>query len=190
MQTSRRRWRWRVRRTTGRRFFFLDETGAKTTFTRRGGWGPRGQRVHGSAPAGHWNTTTLMAAVGLDGVAAAMAFPGATDAAAFRAFCNQVLAPELRPGDIVVLDNLASHKDQQALEALHRAGAEVWPLPPYSPDLNPIENLFSKIKESLRQAEARTDRRLIQAIAAALDAVTPTDCANTFRHCGYRTEYL
>lgn len=129
-----------------------------------------------------------MAAVGLEGVTAAMAFPGATDGAAFRAFCQQVSAPQLKRGDVVVLDNLASHKDQQALEALRLAGAEVWPLPPYSPDLNPIENLFAKIKESLRQAEARTDRMLIKAIAAALEAVTPTDCINTFRHCGYRTK--
>ena len=179
-----------MRRAGGRRFVFLDETGAKTTFTRRYGWSRRGERVHATAPAGHWNTTTLMAAVGLEGVTAAMAFPGATDGAAFRAFCEKVLAPQLKPGDVVVLDNLASHKNQGALEALRRAGAEVWPLPPYSPDLNPIENLFSKIKESLRQAEARTERRLIQAIANALNAVTPTDCANTFRHCGYRTDYL
>jgi len=178
-----------VRRAGRRRFVFLDETGAKTTFTRRYGWSRRGERVHGAAPAGHWNTTTLMAAVGLEGVTAAMAFLGATDGPAFRAFCERVLAPQLKPGDVVVLDNLASHKNQGALEALRLAGAEVWPLPPYSPDLNPIENLFSKIKESIRQAEPRTDRRLIKSIAKALDAVTPSDCINTFRHRGYRTDY-
>lgn len=190
MQASRRRFRRRVRRARGRRFFVLDETGAKTTFTRRVAWGKRGERVRATAPAGHWNTTTLMAAVTVDGVAAAMAFPGATDGPAFRAFCEQVLAPQLRPGDVVVLDNLSSHKDRQALESLRRAGAEVWPLPPYSPDYSPIENIYSKVKEFLRQAEARSDRALIKAIGRALETVTATDCVNCFRHCGYRTENM
>jgi len=188
VRAARRRWRGRVRRAGRRRFVFLDEAGAKTSFTRRTGWAKRGERLKAAAPAGHWTTTTLLAAVGLDGVEAAMAFPGATDAAAFRAFCRQVLAPALKPGDVVVLDNLASHKDGEALEALVAAGAEVWPLPPYSPDLNPIEHLFSKIKESLRQAEARTEPDLIRAMGRALDAITPQDCANTFRHCGYRND--
>lgn len=186
MQQARRRWRRRVIRARGRRFHFLDETGAKTTFTRRRGWSLRGERLRASAPAGHWNTTTLMAAVDANGVTAAMAFPGAADGLAFRAFCERALAPRIQPGDVVVLDNLAAHKDAQALAALRAAGAEVWSLPPYSPDLNPIENVFSKIKESLRQAEARTERALIKAIARALDAVTADDCLNTFRHCGYR----
>jgi transposase len=188
VQASRGRFPRRLRRTRGRRHFVLDETGAKTTFTRRVAWGKRGERVHATAPAGHWNTTTLMAAVSLEGVAAAMAFPGATDGPAFRAFCERVLAPQLRPGDVVVLDNLSSHKDRQALDALRRAGAEVRPLPPYSPDLSPIENIFAKVKESLRQAEARTERALVKAIGRALEAVTATDCVNCFRHCGYRTD--
>jgi transposase len=187
VQALRRRFRRRVRRARGRRFIVVDETGAKTTFTRRVAWGKRGERVRATAPAGHWNTTTLMAAVGLDGVAAAMAFRGATDGAAFRAFCERVLAPQLRPGDVVVLDNLSSHKDRQAIESLRRAGAEVWFLPPYSPDFSPIENIFSKVKEYLRQAEARDERALVQAIGRALETVTAADCINCFRHCGYRT---
>jgi transposase len=163
----------------------LDETGAKTNFTRLRGWALKGERRHASAPFGHWNSTTLAAAIDAHGVVAAFAYPGATDAAAFRTFAEKVLLPELRRGDVLVLDNLAAHGDAEALRRLAEAGVEVAALPPYSPDLNPIENIFSKAKTLVRKAAARTYDALVAALGAALAAVTPSDCANSFRHAGY-----
>lgn len=163
----------------------LDETGAKTNFTRRCGWAPKGERRHATAPFGHWNSTTLAAAIDARGVVASFVYPGATDGAAFRTFVEKVLLPELRRGDVLALDNLGSHADAAALRLLAEAGVEVAPLPAYSPDLNPIENIFSKAKALVRQAGARTCDTLLTAIGAALAAVTPNDCANSFRHAGY-----
>ena len=166
------------------RFVFLDETGAHTALTRLYGRAPRGQRLVAAVPEAHWRTT-LVSAIRRDGVAAALVFEGATDEAAFRAFVRGQLVPCLRPGDIVVLDNLAAHKVSGVARAIRKAGAGLWYLPPYSPDLNPIEKVWAKVKGLLRKAEARTTEALWEAIGAALRAVTPQDCENSFAHCGY-----
>jgi len=153
--------------------------------TRLRGRAPRGKRVHGSAPAGHWNTTTILGAVRLDGTTACMTIEGATDAEVFREYVRQVLCPTLRPGDIVVMDNLAPHKSEETLALIEQAGAQVLFLPAYSPDLNPIEKMWSKIKQLLRSAEARTYPDLLAAVAAALQRVTPQDVMGWFASCGY-----
>ncbi len=149
------------------------------------GRAPAGERVAGPVPEAGWRMTTLIGAVRRDGVVATLAFEGATDAAAFRAYVEQVLVPALRPGDIVLLDNLAAHKGAAVARAIRKAGAGVWYLPPYSPDFNPIENVWSKVKAFLRTAAARTTEALWTALGEALATVTPQDCRNCFDHCGY-----
>ena len=136
-------------------------------------------------PHGHWCTTTMISSIRLDGSTACMAIDGATSAAVFREYVRQVLLPTLRPGDIVVLDNLSAHKDKEALALIAAAGAEVWFLPPYSPDFNPIEKMWSKIKAFLRSVKARTFDALLDAIADALQTITPTDAEGWFSSCGY-----
>jgi transposase len=153
--------------------------------TRLRGRAPRGQRLVAGIPHGHWKTSTLIAALGVAGVRCSAVIDGAVNAAVFEAFVEQVLAPELRPGDLVVLDNLSSHKSARTRELIEAAGAELVFLPPYSPDLNPIEMVFAKIKQALRSLACRTQRALWDSIQPVLDAVTPTDAANCFRHCGY-----
>ena len=164
----------------------LDETWATTTLDRTYGRAPRGVRVDGPVPHGHWKVFTLTAAVRLGGVGACLAFEGATNGACFEAYVGECLAPTLRPGDIVVMDNLACHKTAEVGRLIRAAGAEVRYLPPYSPDLSPIEKLFSKLKGLLRSAAARTVDALIDALGTALRAVTPADIAGWFTHCGYR----
>jgi len=153
--------------------------------TRLRGRALRGKRVHASAPAGHWNTTTLLGALRLDGTTACMAIEGATDTEVFREYIRQVLCPTLRPADIVVMDNLTPHKNEETLDLIEQAGAQVLFLPAYSPDLNPIEKMWSKIKQLLRSAEARTHPYLFHALASALQKVTPKDAAGWFASCGY-----
>jgi len=138
-----------------------------------------------SAPHGHWHTTTMIGSIRLDGTSVCMAVEGATDTEVFREYVRRVLAPALRPGDIVVLDNLAAHKDAQAEALIEAAHAELRFLPPYSPDLNPIEKMWSKVKAFLRAAKARTQEELYAAIGAALRTVTPQDAEGWFRSCGY-----
>jgi transposase len=164
---------------------FLDEVGAHTALTRLYGRAPRGQRVVGRVPQGRWQMTTLIAAIRHDGVAAAWVFAGATDEAAFLTFVRRVLIPALRPRDIVVLDRLAVHRVKAVARALRRAGGGVWYLPPYSPDFNPIEKVWAKVKAYLRRAEARTTEALWDAIGQALATVTAQDCQNCFAFCGY-----
>lgn len=164
---------------------FLDETGAKTNMTRRYGRAWAGDRVHDRAPAGSWSTTTLVAAVGLSGYRAPLLLEGALDADAFTAWVEQCLVRELRPGDIVMMDNLSSHKARQVRPLIERAGAQLIYLPPYSPDLNPIEKMWSKIKALLRGAKARTTEALDKAVADALDAITTGDIKEWFKSCGY-----
>jgi transposase len=171
------------------RLVFLDETGATTDMTRRHGRAPRGARVEGAVPHGHYKSVTLTAAVRLDGVGACLAFDGATDATCFEAYVEHQLAPALRPGDIVVMDDLAAHKGEAVAALIRAAGAEVRYLPAYSPDLNPIEKMFSKLKALLRTAAARTVDALIEAMGPALRAVTPRDLAGWFRSCGYRYDH-
>jgi len=164
---------------------FLDETGAKTNMTRLRGRVEGGQRLLDSAPAGHWATTTLLSSVRLDGSTAAMVIEGATDAQVFLQYAKRVLTPSLRPGDIVVMDNLSPHKMPAVIATIQASGASVWFLPPYSPDLNPIEKMWSKVKAHLRKAKARTLEALLDAIRNALRAVTTSDILGWFAECGY-----
>ena len=168
------------------RFVFLDESGAKTNMTRLYGRTFGGQRVVDAAPHGHWHTTTMLASIRLDGTTAAMVIEGATDTAVFGAYVNHVLVPSLRPGDIVVMDNLAPHKVPDVAEAIASVGATAWYLPPYSPDFNPIEKMWSKIKAFLRNVKARTPEALLSAIATALHTVSVSDATGWFESCGYR----
>jgi transposase len=183
---QRREWGERTAGIDPDRFIFLDESNAKTTMTRAYGRAPRGERVVDHVPAGKYHSTTMMGAVRRDGTVAAMVYQGGTDVAAMEAFAGGDLRGIVRPGDIVVMDNLSSHKDAGAVEAIERAGASVWHLPPYSPDFNPIEQMWSKVKEILRSLAARTAETLLEAIGLALRAVTATDAENWFAHCGYR----
>ncbi len=153
--------------------------------TRLRGRAPRGARLLASCPQGHWHTTTMISSIRLDGSSACMTIEGATDTQVFRAYVREVLLPTLRPGDIVVMDNLAPHKNEQTLALISGIGAYVRFLPAYSPDLNPIEMMWSKVKALLRAAEARTHPDLITAIGRALRAVTPQDAINWFAACGY-----
>ena len=127
----------------------------------------------------------MVSAIGLSGPKAPFVFAGAMDAEVFRIYTERVLVPELQPSDIVVMDNLSSHKDSQAREMIQGAGAMIWDLPPYSPDFNPIEKMWSKVKAFLREAKARTEKALFKAIADAMRSITPDDCAGWFKHCGY-----
>ena len=164
---------------------FLDEIGAHTALTRLLGRAPRGQRLVGRVPQGHWRMTTAVGAIRHDGVVAALVFEGALDEAAFLAFVKQGLIPALRPGDIVVLDRLSVHRVGAVARAIRKAGAGVWYLPPYSPDFNPIEKIWAKVKALVRKAKARTTEALWEAIGQALRAVTAQDCRGCFEHCGY-----
>lgn len=141
--------------------------------------------MHAVNPQGHWQTTTLISSIRVDGTTACMAIDGPTDTDVFRAYVQAVLSPTLRSGDVVILDNLSPHKSDGTLELIKERGAEVRFLPAYSPDLNPIEMMWSKVKASLRSAEARTQSALNRAVATALAAVTAQDARNWFAHCGY-----
>jgi transposase len=164
---------------------FVDETWATTNMTRRSARGPRGQRVVCPVPCGRWQTTTFVAALRSDRLTAPMVIDGAMTGDLFVAYVRQVLAPELRPGDVVVLDNLGCHKRAEAARAIRAAGAEILFLPPYSPDLNPIELVFAKLKALLRSAEERDVDGLWQFLGRALDAFAPQECRNYLRHAGY-----
>ena len=153
--------------------------------TRLRGRARRGERLIDRTPHGHWKTTTLIAALGLEGVRCSTVVDGAVNGAVFESFVEQVLAPELRPGDVVVMDNLSSHKSARTRRLIEEAGAELVFLPPYSPDLNPIEMIFAKVKRLLRSLACRTRDQLWRSMQRVLDAVTPSDAANCFRHCGY-----
>lgn len=152
------------------------------------GRSPRGERCRAAVPHGHWKTTTFTAGLRLGGMAAPMLLDGPMNGDAFRAYAEQVLAPELRPGDVVVMDNLPSHKVSGIREAIEAAGARLLFLPPYSPDFNPIEMAFSKLKALLRKAAARTIDELWDTIAACLSAFTPDECRNYFIAAGYEPE--
>jgi transposase len=167
------------------RLVFLDESGAKTNMTRRCGRAQRGKRVHASQPYGHWQTTTMLSSIRLDGSTACMTIEGATDTEVFQSYVREVLCPTLHPGDLVVMDNLSPHKHNPTLRLIEETGASVRFLPAYSPDLNPIEKMWSKVKQCLRTAEARTWEELQRAIAAALACVTARDAMNWFASCGY-----
>jgi transposase len=162
-----------------RRLVFVDECGADTAMTRTHGRAPAGQRVYTDAP-GRWESITLTCGVRLSGALPALAFPGATNTDVFEHYVQDVLVPELKPGDVVVWDNVKPHQSDEAVEAVEAAGARVVPLPPYSPDLTPIEELVSKVKGSLRSAAARATEAVYAAFASALHDVTPEDIAGWF----------
>jgi transposase len=182
---ARRRWQRRQGALDPARLVFLDESAAKTNLTRLRGRAPKGERLVCHAPHGHWRTTTMISSVRLDGTSACMTIEGATDTEVFQAYVREVLVPALRAGDIVIMDNLGAHKNDRTLALIVQAGAEVRFLPAYSPDLNPIEMMWSKVKSLLRKAQARTHDDLLLAIAAALRAVTAQDALGWFAACGY-----
>jgi transposase len=169
-----------------RRLVFVDETWAKTNMTRTRGYAPKGERLTDAAPHGHWHTTTFIGALTARGFIAPMVVEGAVNGDVFRAYVEQVLVPELRRGDVVVMDNLGSHTLARVRAAIVGAGCRLLFLPPYSPDLNPIENAFSKLKELLRRAAERTVDELWATIGRLLGRFSPAECRNYFRHCGYR----
>ena len=164
---------------------FLDETWASTAMTRTHGRCPRGQRLVQHVPHGHWKTTTFVVALRADGLTAPTVVDGPMNGDTFVAYVEQQLAKVLTPGDIVVMDNLSSHKRAAVKTAIEAVGAKLRYLPPYSPDLNPIENAFSKLKAKLRAAALRTIPELETYLGQLLDAFAPEECQNYFRNCGY-----
>lgn len=168
-----------------RRLIFVDESGVNLAMTRRYARAPRGVRAHGAVPRNYGQNLTVLAAIDCRGIRAALLVPGATDGDVFRVFVHKVLVPQLRPGDVVVWDNLRAHQVAGVSEAVSATGAELHCLPPYSPDYNPIEQAWSKIKTFLRAAGARTRRKLHRSLQAALRQVTARDARAWFAHCGY-----
>jgi len=183
---QRRHWRDGLPLHDAGQYVFLDECGVTTDLLRRYGRSPRGTRLHDHTPCSHWETQTVIAALRVEGVSAPAVFDGPIDAVSFRAYVEQVLVPTLRPGDVVVLDNLAVHKQPEVRTAIEAVGAHIRFLPPYSPDFNPIEQTFAKLKAFLRAARPRTFDQVLALVAAALELFTPDECRNYIRHCGYR----
>ena len=167
------------------RLVFIDETWATTTMTRLRGRAPRGQRLVASVPYGHWKTSTFVAGLRTSGLTAPLVLDGAMNGEAFLAYVEQILAPTLAPGDIVIADNLSSHKVAGVREAIERCGATLVYLPPYSPDLNPIEKAFAKLKALLQKLAARTVGSLWDALGDLLQRFTPQECANYLTSAGY-----
>ena len=170
------------------KLIFIDETSASTKMARLRGRAKRGERCRAAIPHGHWKTTTFTAGLRLDGLAAPMLLDGAMNGPAFLAYVEQVLAPELTPGDIVIMDNLPAHKVSGVRQAIEKAGAGLLLLPPYSPDFNPIEMAFAKLKALLRKAAARTIDDLWAVIASCLSQFSPMECRNYFQAAGYDPE--
>ena len=164
---------------------FVDETWAKTNMARLRGWCRRGRRLVERAPHGHWRTLTFIAALRCDQIAAPCVFDGPINGRSFLAYVEQVLVPTLRPGDVVMMDNLGSHKGRAVRAAIRQAGAKLLFLPPYSPDLNPIEQAFAKLKHLLRQASERTVEDTWRRIGTSLDRFTPGECQNYLTNAGY-----
>ena len=187
---ARRRWAWFEAQPDldPERLVFIDETGTSTKMARRYGRSPRGSRCRAPVLHGHWKTTTFVGALRLQGMTAPMVLDGPMHGAAFLAYVEQLLIPTLKPGDIVIMDNLPAHKPTAVRRAIERAGAELRFLPPYSPDFNPIELAFAKFKAFLKAIAARTVDGLWNAIAQAVDIFTPNECRNYFTATGYEPE--
>jgi transposase len=183
VQKKRRSFRRKVKQIEPQRLIFVDETGVTTAMTPAYAWAPRGERAYASAP-GAWESVTVIAAMGLEGVRAPLIIPGSANAATFESYVEQVLVPALHEGDVVVFDNLSAHLGPAVAEAIEEAGASVLPLPPYSPDYTPIEEMFSKVKEFLRRVAARAKGDLYNAIADALREVTDQDIIGWFQNAG------
>lgn len=186
----RRRWEWFEGQLDlePEHLVFIDETWASTKMARARGRGPRGERLRAAIPHAHWKTTTFVAGLRPTGMVAPMVLDGPINGRAFQAYAEQVLVPELKPGDTVIMDNLGSHKGPGVRAAIEASGARPLYLPPYSPDFNPIENAFAKLKALVRKTAARSVDALWTAIGAAVSAFTPQECANYFAAAGYDTD--
>ena len=169
------------------RFVFVDEMGSNTSLSPLYGWSRVGERLRVEAPKNWGKNVTLLSSMSMEGMGPSLAVEGATTAAVFETYLERVLGPSLRQGRVVVMDNLSAHKRERARELIEARGCELLYLPPYSPDLNPIEEAFSKIKGLLRKAEARSREALLEAIGAAISALSAEDARGYFDHCGYRT---
>lgn len=185
MARRREQWKRFQARPDPRRLVFVDETWAKTNMAPLRGWAPAGQRLHAKVPYGHWKTMTFIAALRCDRIDAPFVFDQPINAASFTAWVEEQLCPTLRPGDIVILDNLSSHKKPAVRAAIRARGARLLFLPPYSPDLNPIEQVFAKLKHLLRKSAERTQEATWRRIGSLLDAFSPQECANYLRNSGY-----
>jgi len=174
-----------VKKIEPERLVFVDESGASTEMTRRYGRAPAGERIREATPAGHWSVLTLLGAMSRKGMLASMTVESATDGEVFLAYLEHVLCPALHPGQVVVMDNLSAHKVEGVRQRIEATGAQLLYLPPYSPDFNPIEKAWSKIKQHLRSAKSRTVERLEQIIPQALQAITQQNAVAWFSHCGY-----
>lgn len=182
---------WRVmiqEKVEVKRMVFVDEVGTNTSLSSLYAWALKGQRARWSTPRNRGPNTTLLASINSEGMGPCLAVVGSINAAVFEAYVEQALAPTLRPGQVVVMDNLSAHKGDRVRELIEQHGCELLYLPPYSPDLNPIEEAFAKIKGLMRKAEVRTRRTLIETMATAISAVTATDAREYFDHCGYRLQ--
>jgi transposase len=184
-EEARRAWREQMKQVDANHLVIVDETGSNIGLTPLYARAPQGQRAYGSIPRKRGKNTTLLASLSLDGMGAAMILEGATDALAFEIYVEQMLAPSLEPGQIVVMDNLSSHIGPKVREAIQARGCQLLFLPAYSPDLSPIEEAFSKLKAFLRRVGARTREDLYKALSQALEVITPQDALGWFTHCGY-----
>ncbi len=179
------RWKTHQGKIDPTRLVFIDETWAKTNMAPLRGWARRGQRLHGRAPHGHWKTMTFLAALRVDRITAPWVLDGPINGDAFRTYVEKVLIPTLKPGDIVVMDNLGSHKGKAVRAAIQGVGARLLFLPPYSPDLNPIEQVFAKLKHLMRKAAERTVEATWKRVGHLLDQFSPDECQNYFVNAGY-----
>ncbi len=182
---KRKRWQEHQGEIDPQRLVFIDETWTKTNMAPLRGWAAKGERLIGKAPFGHWNTMTFIAALRHDAITAPWVFDGPINGEIFKTYVEQVLVPTLRPGDIVILDNLGSHKAPAIRKAIRAAKAKLFFLPAYSPDLNPIEQVFAKLKHLLRKAEERTKEAVWRKIGSLLDKFTPQECGNYLKNSGY-----
>ena len=185
MARKRERWKRHQNRLDPSRLVFIDETWAKTNMTRTHGRALRGARLMAKVPHGHWKTMTFVAALRVDGLTAPMVLDQPINGEWFLAYVEHVLTPTLTPGDVVIMDNLGSHRGRAVRAAIRKAGAHLLFLPPYSPDLNPIEQAFSKLKSQLRKADERSNETVWRRIGDLLDLFSPNECANYLRHAGY-----
>lgn len=183
---SRKRWADFQKVVSAGRLVFLDESSAKTNMTRLRGRSSGGSRCHASTPCGHWKTLTMLSSIRLDGSTECIVVDGAMNRAMFSAYISQILCPTIHPNDIVIMDNLSAHKNPEVAQHIKECGAELLFLPPYSPDLNPIENMWSKVKQLLRGMKMRTYDALEKGIANALDRVCASDAQGWFKSCGYK----
>lgn len=188
MARRRRQWKLYQGRLDPARLVFIDETWAKTNMTPLRGWAPRGQKLLAKVPRARWRTLTFLAALRCDRIAAPCVIDGPIDGESFLAYVEQILVPTLEPGDIVILDNLGSHKRKAVRRAIRAAGAKLFFLPKYSPDLNPIEQVFAKLKSLLRKAARRTTEAVWRQIAALLATFSPRECASYLRNAGYASK--